>query len=100
MLPFLREHHGDPGRIHAEGRATRVPIESAREHVAAFLGARPREVVFTSGGTEAVNHAVSGAVRRSESGTRIVTTAVEHSSVLDACQRSSPDVAVVSVDSH
>jgi cysteine desulfurase len=98
MLPFLREHHGDPGRIHAEGRATRVPIETAREQVAAFVGARPREVVFTSGGTEAVNHAIGGAVRRSEHGTRIVTTAVEHSSVLDASQRSSADVAVVGVD--
>jgi cysteine desulfurase len=100
MLPFLREHHGDPGRIHAEGRATRVAIETAREQVAAFVGARPREVVFTSGGTEAVNHAISGAVRRSEGATRIVTTAVEHSSVLDASRRISSDVAVVGVDTR
>ena len=53
-----------PGRLHAEGRATRVALEDAREQVAAFFGARPREVVFTSSGTEAVNTAVWGAVRR------------------------------------
>ena len=64
MLPFLRDHHADPGRLHAEGRVTRVAVEHAREQVAAFFGARPREVVFTSGGTEAVNHAIWGGVRR------------------------------------
>ncbi|HZP31254.1 MAG TPA: aminotransferase class V-fold PLP-dependent enzyme, partial [Acidimicrobiia bacterium] len=64
MLPFLREHHGDPGRVHSEGRVTRVAIEGAREQVAALFGARPREVVFTSNGTEAVNTAIWGAVSR------------------------------------
>jgi cysteine desulfurase len=98
MLPFLREHHGDPARLHAEGRVTRVAVEEAREHVAALFGARPREVVFTASGTEAVNHAVWGAVRRAGLGGRIVTTAVEHSSVLDACRREPGDVVVVGVD--
>jgi cysteine desulfurase len=64
MLPYLRDHHGDPGRLHAEGRITRVAVETARERVAALFGARPREVVFTSGGTEAVNTAVWGALTR------------------------------------
>ena len=62
MLPFLRDHVGDPGRLHDEGRTTRVAVETAREQVAALLGARPREVVFTATGTEAVNTAVYGAL--------------------------------------
>ena len=67
MLPWLA-HPGDPGRVHAEGRAARVALEEAREQVAAFFGARPREVVFTSGGTEAVNAAIVGAAARADDG--------------------------------
>jgi cysteine desulfurase len=98
MLPFLRDHYADPGRLHAEGRATRVALEDAREQVAALLGARPREVVFTASGTEAVNTAVWGAVARADTPRHVVTTAVEHSAVLDACERSEADVTVVGVD--
>jgi cysteine desulfurase len=86
MLPYLRNHHGDPGRLHAEGRATRVALEEAREQVATLFGARGREVVFTSSGTEAINTAIWGALSRAGSG-HIVTTAVEHSAVLEACRR-------------
>ena len=86
MLPYLREHHGDPGRLHAEGHVTRVAVEDAREQVAALFGARPREVVFTASGTEAVNTAIWGAVERAAAADHIVTTAVEHSAVLDACR--------------
>jgi cysteine desulfurase len=103
MLPFLRDHPGDPGRVHSEGRATRVAIETAREQVATLLGARSREVVFTASGTESVNTAIWGAVARSvdERGTprvHVVTTAVEHSAVLDACRRSPSEVAILPVD--
>ena len=98
MLPFLRDHHADPGRLHAEGRVTRVALEDAREQVAALLGARPREVVFTASGTEAINTAVWGAVARADGPAHIVTTAVEHSAVLDACRRSGADLTVVGVD--
>lgn len=98
MVPFLRDHHADPGRLHSAGRITRVAIENAREQVAAFVGARPREVVFTSGGTEAVNTAVYGAARRTADATRIVTTAVEHSSVLDACAREDLEIVTIGVD--
>jgi cysteine desulfurase len=102
MLPYLREHHADPGRLHAEGRATRVALEEAREQVASFFGARPREVVFTSSGTEAVNTAVWGALARgAASGTgpgHVVTAAVEHSCVRDAIARSDAEVSVVGVD--
>ncbi|HEY3669828.1 MAG TPA: cysteine desulfurase family protein [Acidimicrobiia bacterium] len=98
MLPYLREHHADPGRLHAEGHATRVAVEDAREQVAARFGARPREVVFTATGTEAVNTAVFGALARAGGGGHVVTTAVEHSSVLDAVARSTDDVTVIGVD--
>jgi cysteine desulfurase len=77
---------------------TRVALEHAREQVAALLGTRPREVVFTASGTEAINTAVWGAVARAEAPGHIVTTAVEHSAVLDACDRSGADVTVVGVD--
>jgi cysteine desulfurase len=97
MLPYLRDHHGDPGRLHAEGHATRVAIEVAREQVAARFGARPREVVFTASGTEAVNTAVWSALARAGGG-HVVTTAVEHSSVLDAVARGATDVTTVGVD--
>jgi cysteine desulfurase len=96
MLPFLREHHADPGRLHTEAHVTRVAVEDARERVAARFGARPREVVFTATGTEAVNTAVFGALARAAG--HVVTTAVEHSSVLDAVQRGATDVTVVGVD--
>jgi cysteine desulfurase len=98
MEPFLRDHHADPGRLHAEGRVTRVALEDAREQVAALSGARPREVVFTSSGTEAINTAVFGAVARARAPAHIVTTAVEHSAVLDACRRSDVELTVVGVD--
>src|SRR5690349_12289982 len=99
MLPYLREHHADPGRLHAEGRVTRVALEDARAQVAACFGARPREVVFTASGTEAVNAAVWGAVKRSgKHSPHVVTTAVEHSSVRDALARSRAEVSTVPVD--
>jgi cysteine desulfurase len=98
MLPYLREHHADPGRLHAEGRATRVALEEAREQVAAFFGARPREVVFTASGTESVNTAVWGALARFPGAGHVVTTEVEHSCVRDAVNRADMDVTFVGVD--
>jgi cysteine desulfurase len=98
MVPFLRDAFADPGRVHTEGRMTRVALEDAREQVAAFFGARPREVVFTSGGTESVNAAVWGAIARSGGRGHVVTTAVEHSCVLEACARHGVEVRKVPVD--
>lgn len=96
MLPFLRDHHADPGRLHAEGRVTRVALEQAREAVAAMVGARPREVVFTSGGTEAVAAAVFGALTRRPGSA--VLSAVEHSAVRESAARWATGVTVVDVD--
>ena len=86
MLPWLAGP-GDPGRVHAEGRAARFAVEQAREEVAGFFGARPREVIFTSGGTESVNAAIFGAAARGAGEVHVVTTAVEHSAVLEAANR-------------
>jgi cysteine desulfurase len=99
MLPFLRDPAlaADPGRLHHEGRTVRVAIEDAREQAASLFGARPREVVFTSGGTEAVATAILGALARGP-GTHVVTTAVEHSSVLETVRRAVPEPTVVGVD--
>jgi cysteine desulfurase len=101
MLPYLRDHPADPGRVHSDGRVTRVAVEDARVEVAALLGARPREVVFTATGTEAVNAAVWGAVARAAAAParpHVVTSAVEHSAVLESCRRADADVTVVGVD--
>ncbi|HEX2195095.1 MAG TPA: cysteine desulfurase family protein [Candidatus Limnocylindria bacterium] len=86
MLPYLAEHHGNPSSIHGSGRRARLGLDEARETLARLIGARPREIVFTSGGTEADNLAVKGAAwAASARGRRVVTTAVEHKAVLNAC---------------
>lgn len=75
---------GNPSSPHAEGRRARDLLENARERVAAVLGCRGREVLFTSGGTEALNLGLVGAARaRSGIGRRVVVTAIEHAAVLD-----------------
>lgn len=91
MLPFLGEHFGNPSSVHAQGQAARHAVENARSAVAALLGARPREVVFTGGGTEADNLAILGALGMQPRKRHIVTTAVEHEAVLRLCQRLEQD---------
>ena len=105
MVAALDAAVGDPGRIHEEGLASRQALEVAREQVAALLGARSREVVFTSGATEAIASAVWGAAARAEAAGRVgpdgrthqVVTAVEHSAVRLAAARAG-EVTVVPVD--
>jgi cysteine desulfurase len=85
MLPLLERPAANPSSQHAQGRAARAAVETAREQVAALVGAAPAEVVFTSGGTEADNLAVKGAVLVRPAGERhLVCSAVEHHAVLDA----------------
>ena len=87
MLPWLTgERAADPGRVHTEGRMARAAVEEARGQVADLLGARPREVVFTSGATEAINAAVWGAASARPDGV-VVCPPVEHSAVRDASAR-------------
>jgi cysteine desulfurase len=87
MAAWLDTAHGDPGRIHAEGMAARVAVEEAREHLAALVGARPREVVFTSGATEAIAAATYGALGRDPDRRRVLCCAVEHSAVRQWSER-------------
>jgi cysteine desulfurase len=82
MLPFLTGSFGNPSSAHSFGRAARAALDEAHERVAARINAEPREIVFTSGGTEANNLALKGAAWASKArGHRIVTTAVEHHAV-------------------
>ncbi|MGB9886864.1 MAG: cysteine desulfurase family protein [Moorellales bacterium] len=85
MLPYLTERYGNPSSLHRWGREAREALERARYDVAALIGARPEEVVFTSGGTEANNLALIGAARAySRRGRHVITSAIEHHAVLDA----------------
>lgn len=94
MLPWLRDTAGDPSRIHAEGMRARVAVEQAREQVAELLGARSREVIFTSGATESIAAACWGASSR---GTHQIFAAVEHSAVRESAARAG-DIVVIPVD--
>ncbi len=87
MRPFLSEHYGNPSSQHWAGAPAKHAVEKARSQVAALLGCAPQEVVFTSGGTEANNHAIKGvffALR--ERGKHIITTQVEHPATLQPCR--------------
>ncbi len=84
---------GNPSSVHRRGRAARRAVEEARLEVAALAGARPSEVVFTSGGTEANNLALTGVGVR-----RLMVSAVEHDSVLAAASRSGAEVTLLPVD--
>lgn len=84
MRPFLLEQFGNASSIHQEGQQARSAVERARGSVAQFLGCRPSEIVFTSGGTESDNLAVFGSVR---AGDHVITSAVEHHAVLHAVER-------------
>lgn len=87
MCGALEGIGADPGRIHHEGMVARVALETAREQVAELLGARPREVVFTSGATESIATACHGAHQRDPDRTHSVLPAVEHSAVRQCAER-------------
>ena len=86
FLPYYQERFANPSSVHAEGQETRVAVEAAREKVAALLGAKPREIVFTGCGTESDNMALRGILAtEAKTGSHIVTTAIEHPAVLETC---------------
>jgi cysteine desulfurase len=89
MLPLMEETYGNPSsRQHEFGWRAEAVVELARGRVAALVGAVPGEIIFTGGATESVNIALKGVARgRGREGKRIVTSATEHSAVLDACLR-------------
>lgn len=82
------EIYGNPSSIHAAGQIARRGLESSRRVIAAFLGARSADIVFTSGGTESNNLAILGLVRNLPAGSKhVITTAIEHPAVLEACRQ-------------
>jgi len=85
MLPYLREHFGNPSSGHVYGARAMAAVDEARERVAALLGARPSEVVFTSGGTEANNLAIRGVTARLPGPGHVVTSLIEHPATSRPC---------------
>src|SRR5882762_427506 len=87
MLPYFSEEYGNASSIHTFGQRARGAVEEARESVAALLGARPAEIMFSSGGTESNNHAIFGVAGAASGGRKhVITSAIEHSAVLDPCR--------------
>ncbi|HVA90184.1 MAG TPA: IscS subfamily cysteine desulfurase [Chloroflexota bacterium] len=86
MLPFFSEDFGNPSNLYGAARTARQALDRARSSVAEVLGARPSEIIFTSGGSESDNAAIKGAVwARSDRGAHVVTTTIEHHAVLHTC---------------
>jgi cysteine desulfurase len=90
MLPYLREHFGNPSSLHAHGARAHEALDRARDEVARLIGASPDEIIFTSGGTEATNHAIKGAayaaLARGQTGSQVVISAVEHPATHEAAR--------------
>jgi cysteine desulfurase len=103
MLPYFADNFGNASSIHSSGQRGRSAVDAARDNVAALIGAKAAEVVFTSGGTEADNLALFGAVMASDQSRKhVITTAIEHHAVLNAAQaleKQGIDVTYVSVGS-
>src|SRR5580700_545077 len=100
MQPYFTEHFGNASSIHHHGQETRAAVERARESVAALFGCRPSEVVFTSGGTEGDNLAISGLTR---AGDHVISSTIEHHAVLNSCKHLEAmgcEVTYVPVDSR
>src|SRR5881394_1128644 len=102
MLPFLTERWGNPSSAYAFGNQVAKQIEAARAKAAALLNADPREIVFTSCGTEGNNSAIHSALGTNPDKRHVVTTAVEHSAILKYCEqlrKRGYDVTVLPVES-
>jgi cysteine desulfurase len=85
MLPFLEGRFGNPSSVHAEGRIARAAVDDARDRLAAVLGVKPHEIIFTGGGTESCNLGVIGIARaHAPRGKHIITSGIEHHAVLHA----------------
>src|SRR5690348_14777731 len=114
MLPFYTQKYGNPSSVHAWGRAAHQGMENARRQVASVLGCRPREVVFTSGGTESDNFAVKGVAWAYRRGLfpgkpptlgpgHIIISAIEHHAILHSAEELEHhgfDTSVLPVDRY
>ncbi len=86
MLPFLDRNWGNPSSIYSFGREAARALENAREQVASLVHAEPREIIFTSCGTESVNSAIQSALISQPGKRHVITTAVEHSATINYCR--------------
>ena len=104
VRPFLEEEFGNPSSSHYYGSKPRQAVINAREQVASLLHCRPQEIVFTSGGTEANNHAIIGVAEAfSTKGNHIITSQIEHPAVLEVCaylQKNDFEITCLPVDQH
>jgi cysteine desulfurase len=104
MLPYFTENFGNPSSAHSFSREAKDAVNSAREIAAAFIGADPDEIIFTSGGTESDNTAIKGvAYGRHDKGDHIITAKNEHHAVLESChflERQGFRVTYLPVDSY
>lgn len=103
MQPYLERHYGNPSSVHAAGREARAGIDDARDRLADLLGAKPHELIFTSGGTESNNLAILGLARaHRERGRHLICASTEHHAVLQAFEHlgkeESFDVTFLPVD--
>lgn len=103
MNPYFDEFYANPSSLHQKGREARLAIEKAREQVAGLLGADPKEIIFTSGGTESDNLATFGSAYGNHSkGNHIITSQIEHHAVLNSChhlEKQGFEVTYLPVDS-
>ncbi len=87
MLPYFHEHYGNPSSIYSMSRVSKNAIENTRAILANAIGATPREIVFTSGGSESDNFAIKGvALAKQQKGNHIITSSIEHHAVLYTCR--------------
>src|SRR5512137_189371 len=87
MEPYFFEKFGNPSSLHAFGQEAKKGVEDAREYLASFIGADPSEIIFTSGGTESDNFAITGVAHALENkGRHIITSAIEHHAVSEPCK--------------
>jgi len=104
MLPFFSEKYGNASSVHRWGQDAREAVDLAREQIAAGIGAKPAEIVFTSGATESDNFAVFGAAYANEArGRHVVTSSIEHHALLEPCrflESRGWEVTFLPVDSH
>lgn len=104
MVPFLTANYGNPSSIHQAGREVRVKLDEARDKVASLLNAKPNEIVFTAGGSEADNHAIIGAANAEKTGkNHLIISCVEHHAVLDTAKylvKQGFEVTSIPVDSE
>jgi len=102
MLPYFSEEYGNPNSLHAWGREARKGVDNARSQVAQLIGAEPKEVIFTGGGSEADNLAIKGAAwALKDKGKHIITSSIEHHALLDTVKwlgKNGYDYTVLPVD--